>query len=303
MTTPAPRGLTRLRAALVLASLAPALVLAVSLTDPWWPGQLCVNWCAQAAFLLLPALVAFGRRPLVGGAILALMGIGLWPLWLAANEPRLSAPGAGQPSLRLACGNVAAKSPWHRAAVRALSAQDADLLVMVEVDDQDRQALKDDARWPHQWWTSGIAVLSRYPLAGRSTPHWDMLSCVVQWPSCPELRVIAIHTLKPMRPAWQRVRDHALADLTLELHGSPGPTVVLGDFNLTPADAVWRRLHAESGLSRPAAESATWPCALLGAGIAIDHILGRGVALTPTRAVWIWGSDHRGLAAELAPAQ
>jgi endonuclease/exonuclease/phosphatase (EEP) superfamily protein YafD len=64
---------------------------------------------------------------------------------------------------------------------------------------------------------------------------------------------------------------------------------------------MWRSFTAHTGLRRaPGPAPATWPAALGPCGIAIDHVLVRGAALSPVTAFTVPGSDHRGLRATVS---
>src|SRR4051812_28877995 len=96
----------RWRKALAWLSVGPALVILLSTTAPWWPGQLCANWSFHAALLLLPAVLVFGRRPLVGAALIALLALACVPWIRAAGEPRAPLPAPGAHAATVVTANV-----------------------------------------------------------------------------------------------------------------------------------------------------------------------------------------------------
>ncbi len=128
-----------------------------------------------------------------------------------------------------------------------------------------------------------------------------MILTHLQWSDGSELRILALHTLKPIAPSKQIVRDKQLRQLAEVVASDPEPTLVMGDFNMTVGDVRWRELRASSQLERPAREVASWPSSLGGFGIGIDQLLGRGIAIGAVQPVRLPGSDHRGITAEIGP--
>ncbi len=86
------KPITGWRLVLLLFSAIPAIGILLSLTDPWWIGQLCVNWTVQGALALLPVLLLMGRRLWVGAVVTPLLVIAVLPWLRAAMEPNLPAP-------------------------------------------------------------------------------------------------------------------------------------------------------------------------------------------------------------------
>jgi endonuclease/exonuclease/phosphatase (EEP) superfamily protein YafD len=285
------------RLALLIASAVPALGIVISLSDPWWPGQLCVNWSLHLALALLPALMLLGRRRALGGPLILLMVLG-WLPWLRAGlEPNLPAP-AGE-RIRVVSANVKAKSPLRTQAIAAAVATGADLVCLVEPLPRDRSLLADDPEWPYQYWSDGLTLLSKRPLLHPHALGFGIIGAHLQWSDGSTLRIIALHPLHPIYPSWQRERDKELRHLADFVLAEPGPTLVMGDLNTSAGCAAWRELHGSSGLERPAHETASWPSCFGWAGIGIDHLLGRGIAMGPTSPVWLPGSDHRAVTAEV----
>jgi len=287
---------------LLAASCIPAAMILSSLLAPWWPGSLWANWTVQAAFLLLPALMLLRHRGPWAALILVLMTIGV-ARWLSAGyEPRLSVPAATQPTVSLVSANVAGWNPW-RLAAEAKAGRDApDVLCLVEVEKSDRTHFVGDARWPYQYWIDGIALLSRLPLHEPRANNQYGLPVIEAGISLQgrALHLICVHTLSPTSPSRLRSRDRELVRLALLVTAQPGPTLIVGDFNLTVGDPSWRVFRAASGLSRPVSESATWPSLFGPFGITIDHVLGKQVAISPVDPIWLFGSDHRGIQAQVA---
>lgn len=295
-----------LRLALIAAGAVPAAGLALAALAPtgWFPAALAGHWAGHLAALSLPLWCAAGRRALVGGGLLVLAAAALWPHLRAAHAAEAPRPAA--PGRSAATANLLFHQDGQAAAVAAATATAADLLLLIETQPATREALRGDPRWPHQAWENprrvgGIGLLSRWPMRARATELADAVAIDARV-DAPEgsLRVIALHTWSPRdgrRVARNRRQLEELAGLAAT---EPGPLLVLGDLNATPATPGFAALR-EAGLQAPAGGGVrTWPAFLGPAGIAIDHILGRRIALGEARAVAIPGSDHRGVIARFA---
>ena len=278
-------------------------MILTSLLAPWWPGSLWSNWTVQAAVALLPALMLMRVRAVWAGFILLLMTIGVARWLVAGCEARLPVPLASQPTLSVVSANVADWNPW-RVAAELKAAQDApDLLCLVEAEKVDQKAFEHDARWPYQFWIDGIGLLSRLPLQGAKANNQCGLPVIeagIIMQGQP-LHLICVHTLSPTSPARLRTRDRELGRLASLVTAQRHATLMLGDFNLTVGDPSWRDFRTASGLLRSASETATWPSVFGPFGITIDHFLGKQVALSAIDPIWLFGSDHRGISAHLAP--
>lgn len=298
-TAGAPPRWRRLRAVVLGLSTVPALLILLAQLDPWFIGQLWVHWTVQAALLLLPALVLLRRHAVACAAILVLWALACWPWWLAAREPRLPLPTADALPLSVASANVAAWNPWRAQAIAAAMDAATDVVCLVEATHADRHRLADDPRFPYQAWSDAAAILSRHPFTRWHIAQDAIVCADLPWQG-QTLHLLALHTLSPTTPARMHGRNAELVHLASLVRAIDGPVLVMGDFNLTVGDHAWRQLSRSSGLERSAAEVATWPSVFGGAGIGIDHLLGRDLSLSPLRPVWLWGSDHRGIAATVA---
>jgi len=280
----------------------PAAIILISLLAPWWAGSVWSNWTVQATFLLLPALMLLRHRAPWAALLLTLMAIGCARWLVAAFEPRLGVPAVTQPTLSLVSANVAGWNPWRLAADEKAGRDGPDLLLLVEVGKADRAQFAGDARWPYQFWDDGLGLLSRLPLQQARSNNQNGLPVIeagigLQGRS---LHLICVHTLSPGSPSRLKNRDHELVRLAELVNAQPGPTLILGDFNLTVGDPSWPVFRNASGVMRPVSESATWPSVFGPFGITIDHVLGKQVAISAVDPIWLAGSDHRGIQARIA---
>jgi endonuclease/exonuclease/phosphatase (EEP) superfamily protein YafD len=275
-------------------------------------------WTAHATVAMLAAVAALVALGWGGGAIL--VGVPLaWALAVTLPAALPRAAGAGDATLRIFLANVEVGNPPTREAIDWLVATEADLLAIVECTEAWRIAIE-GAGWTHaiagtdETTPGGIGLFSRFPLAEAQVlvpPEgaFRRIDAIVETPEGP-VRVLAVHPVPPVRPAWTSMRNDELAALARTVRDSELPAIVVGDLNETPFGRSYRELVATGGLvsaRRVAGLAPTWPTRAFGfrvpawMGIPIDHALATG-EFTPTALVVgpDLGSDHRPLVAEFA---
>ena len=284
--------------------------LAVALAPLGWPFELFAHFRWQvAAGTAVLAAAAFGWRSGRRSTTLLLVAIALQAtplLWPTGAAPRLGRDCDG-PSLRVATVNLWYRSRDATHALAWLAAHPADVVVLQEVTTEWSDALSVTGDlYPHRATRPrqdpyGIGVLSRWPLvrvdyvdfAGDGLPSvvatLDVDGRLVQ--------VIGLHTTWPVLKKLQLARDRALTRAAALARESALPTVIAGDFNLTPYAPAFRRLEREAGMRdafaplwwRPTWRAALWPLAL-----PIDHVLlPRGACVQSATIGEDVGSDHR----------
>ncbi len=110
------------------------------------------------------------------------------------------------------------------------------------------------------------------------------------------MRLVVVHTSNPVRRSGLRSRDQLMADLAAELRGYDGPLIVAGDFNATPYTPAFAQFLHDAGLTTVRAYPGTYPQIAGDFGLAIDHVLVRGIRIVDIEALDAFGSDHRPLA-------
>ncbi len=114
-------------------------------------------------------------------------------------------------------------------------------------------------------------------------------------------RLVAAHTVSPGSARDAQARKMLLRSLG-ERVPSEGPYLVAVDFNATPWSPIFADLPGTRA-GNPARE-ATWPLAVPGIGLPIDHVLfGGGLRLTGYEVGPDIGSDHRPLFATFATVE
>jgi endonuclease/exonuclease/phosphatase (EEP) superfamily protein YafD len=105
------------------------------------------------------------------------------------------------------------------------------------------------------------------------------------------LRIIGTHPIVPIPGNLWRNRNAHLNGLAQDI--DQRPTLVIGDFNITPWSPVFRRFLQEGGLTRQPTDP-TWPTFLPATGfrIPIDHVLTRDVKVFSAETGEDTGADH-----------
>lgn len=240
-----------------------------------WLLDLAAHW----QWVFAPALtISTGLASLADrrwALLLPLLGLP----WLTASALLPATNGATQPAFTIASANVHMDNRDIGALARWLAQEKPDVLVVLEVTSIYAQGLQTLDAYPHRHIAAqdgpfGIALLSRHPLAHARTiqdadgiPHIDAR---LTWQGR-EIRVLAVHPMPPISPAFATSRDRQLA--AWARLAKVQPTLLAGDLNATPWSRAFNHLDA-LGLRRATGLAPTWPAALRGlSGIPIDHVL------------------------------
>ncbi len=273
-------------------------------------GQLWIAFDVFSQFTLQFAVVTLAfligclmpRGKLLSAAVVMVIGIlaiGVWP-HVASREPHvLGTVQAGERELKVASFNTL----WinqNAAAVKAeIDRLDADLITLIEMGPGKRAILgqlKD--RYPYQFDCYGVdycnfAVLSKLPFADtESRGKWAGPSFirVRLGPEAGGLTVFGVHTI---RFPHSQAQFREVTEIAKLIEHTPGPRLVMGDFNSTPFSRTLGVLEDSANLTR-LTNLPTWPAQAGLPQIAIDHIfVSSGIrALEAERIGEPAGSDH-----------
>jgi endonuclease/exonuclease/phosphatase (EEP) superfamily protein YafD len=297
---------------LALGGLCAATVLALA-APLGWPFELFTHFRAQyaGAALLLAVVLVLLRSPRAAAAASVMAVFHALPALqpTVADEPAAACGGAGFTAVtaNLNYGNRDA-----RAFLDWLGAHPADLVVVQELTRSWARELSAVPGYPHREFLVredpyGIGVLSRWPigslekrdLAGDGFPSLSGRIDVAGRP----LRFLALHTRWPVLPDLARARDRSLEAAAVLLRSQDGPSVALGDLNLSSYSPVFPRFLGEAGL-RDAANGAwwqpTWMAGFWPLALRIDHVLvSRDLCVERVEVGPAIGSDHRPVIARL----
>lgn len=273
-----------------------------------WALDLFSHFRAQYAVALLGCALGFFllRRKksaaaslLAGLVIIGTIGFSSRPL-----------PPPGRPVLKLISYNVQTANTRHEEILRFLENENADVLFLMEVNEDWVKALRPlEARYPFRIVSPrednfGIALFSKRPFQGE-VKEFGVYG--IPWADITlqdsGVRLTAIHTLPPSSEENSQLRDEQLFETASLLQGNPR-TILCGDFNLTPYSPGFSRLLRQSGLRSTAPPfSPTWSRHYPLFTIPIDHVLlSSDLTLSSRRIGPSLGSDHNALIVEIAEA-
>lgn len=323
-----PRLPVLLHGALVLLLGLPALML--TLARPWDTtvgavirlqafAPLGVPLYAVVVVLCLAGafLQAHGRRtPLLLGALMALIGLGVHLWWfspqLLGDRPEAA---EGARTLTVMTANLYANKGDPTQLVEEAARAQVDVLVVSEITEWALSRM-DDAGLaellPNRIGTPEGGVAGTMVFANERLGTPERLPTAFQgWRvEVGSLTMLAVHPVAPVDPTgpdqWREEHDAILTEAV-----ESGADIVAGDLNAAPDHAVLRALE-EAGF-RDSAElvnegwQPTWPANNAGViswlppVVRIDHVLvGSELTATASRTMEIDGTDHLAVVAELA---
>jgi endonuclease/exonuclease/phosphatase (EEP) superfamily protein YafD len=270
------------------------------------------RWYWLLAALVWFAVAPWRRSRLATGCLVAAAAANAWtllPYWM----PAAAGDAAGMGTLRLVSLNLLADNDDTGRTLGYLGQCDADVVVLLEVDDAWAEAVAKLApRYPHQVMHPrddrfGIAVLSRLPLARERIeplaegPPVVIVDLPVGRAGC---LLVAAHPPAPIAADWSARRDAQLAAIGDVAAAESRPVIVAGDLNATPWSHGFRQLVRLRGLSDSAVGrgvQATWNAHRWVPRIPIDHVVvSPEVRVMERRVGPDVGSDHLPIEATLA---
>lgn len=292
------------------------LAVVLSLGARWhWALELTTHFQVQYAIaLFIPLVLALWLRKKWTAVICAVaFGCVAWqvlPVYLPAE-----AAGEHGESVRFMLANVHTGNRDYQRLLEFVSAEEPDVIVLLEVDSQWLQGLAElEAEYPQKVLRPrsdnfGLAIYSKLTLEDVETRELadSQVPTVIAKVTIGDdrLTMIATHPLPPVGSLYANSRDQhlvALAQLANGLNVGT-PAIVLGDLNTTP----WSPRFADLLKSTTLRDSrqgfgihATWPLAGPLA-IPLDHVLVTpNVAVLDRRIGESIGSDHRPVLIDVA---
>lgn len=303
------------RGAAALAILIPILALNAAIASArwWWLGELAASFAWQA-----------GIASLIGAALLG--ALRAWPMAAIAFALGLVNAGPetsvafratptreGGPTLSVVGANLLQPNREYAAVERALAANDADVIALVELSLPMRAQLERTlTAWPHRFFspaepwdrdTWGLAVFSKRALSSPERVH--VFGCYA-----PAIRasvdvgaervdLCVVHVPRP-GDAWRVERRNESIDNLIAAAEFGATSLLIGDLNTAPTSPRWPRLLAQTGLcdSRVGfGRLPTWSFRYAGLrfSVPIDHLLvGARLGAIERSTFVIPGSDHDG---------
>ena len=284
--------------------------------------------------MLLSLLCASRRAGLVLLAPVLLLAVTYGPLFLPRTVPSIFRPSgqAGGATLRVMTANLLVSNDDRSAVTGLLLAERPDVVALQELSPAMAEHLGRElrAQYPYQLLESaespmGLGILSRYPIRrermGEGLPRTCFCQRVLVDVGTRTTTLVNVHPWPP-KVGYFRVgrlpiptsfapeqTKRGLEAAQEGLEGRTGSLIVLGDFNLSDRQPLYRELrrtlldaHAEAGwglgLSFPALNVEGLPTVSL---VRIDYILhDRSLTARSARTGRTPGSDHRHVVADLA---
>ena len=262
----------------------------------------------QLFVLAFIATVTFGVLKKYFGLVLALgtamaNAVSILPYYLVLQSPSLSFKRA---ELSVLLSNVLTRNTNKQALIELVRRVDPDLLVLLEIDEQWVQALREiEADYSENIIEAradnfGVAIYSKYPLTDSEVLTWGGAGL----PSIKtkllfdgnEVSIIATHPLPPIGKLPSLLRNDQLSAIAEHVSNFPGELIVLGDFNVTMWSSVMQQFEEKSELvnaRRGFGILPTWPSFMPLLLIPIDHcFVSSSIEVVEMRRERYVGSDH-----------
>lgn len=292
-------------------------VLYLALAGPWlglagevhWLLDLFSHFCWQQGLLSSAVVIgaAWQRQWLLLAVALATFSLNAW---LFASQAWRQSPAAGtdEKALQILSLNVLTANPDKARVLAYLTASEADLIFLMEVDAAWAAALEPlKLSHPHHHLLPrpdnfGLALFSRLPLhhlrvfqpaAGPPVVQAELVH------QGQKLVFLGAHPPPPIGGRLSALRDAQLAALAEWTAGQDQPVLLAGDLNATPWSRALRPLTAAGFSSLHPAWPPTWRAGSIFA-LPIDHaFVTAPLRLQRRRTGPDLGSDHRPLEIEV----
>ena len=310
-----PGGRALANAATFLALLSVTALLLGALGRWFWPFDLLAHARVHCAAVLFAAALVFAALRNWQSAAIALLAM------LLAAVPLLdylmparaaSVAAAAEPTLKALSFNIWFRNDDPNRLVEYLDASGADIVVLQEMSEDEGRALHAHlTAYPHAYLegagSSDTVLFSRWPIRDATVVPLaedavGALCATIEWRDR-QITVVGVHLHWPLGGTAAARRNAELAALAAIAQLDEAPLIVLGDFNITPWSAHFRRFVESSGLadcSLGHGLNPTWPSQALLFGIRIDHcFVSPQWRALDARVGPALGSDHRPLWVEL----
>lgn len=274
----------------------------------WWLDLFSHFRLQYAMLSAAAAMVAVWQRQwLLLAVALATFSLNAWLLACQA-WPHSPAAGTGEKALQIISLNVLAANPNKERVLAYLTASEADVFYLMEIDADWAAALEPLKRsHPHHQVLPrpdnfGLALFSRLPLHDLRVFQPAQGPPVVQAKLLHQGRSLVFLGAHPPPPIGARLaalRDNQLAALAEWTAGQDQPVLLAGDLNATPWSQALRPLTAAGFTSLHPAWPPTWRAGSIFA-LPIDHAyVTAPLTLRQRRTGPNLGSDHRPLEIEV----
>lgn len=219
--------------------------------------------------------------------------------------------------LRVLHANVLYSRNEYATTVAMLHRYQSDLYVLQEMTPQTIRLVTSQVRGDFPYWFACRSKQQVWTLVGSRTPfrvdqklarNQHIISLTTTVHGRP-VSFVTVHPHTPIIPAWFRERNKQLTEAARITRQNKRPTVLIGDFNISPFSPVYQTIFqpsaatGKSGIltaARQTKTQPTWPRFLPFMMIPIDHaFVNSGFKPLSFRTLTQPGSDHRALVVDL----
>ncbi|MCE2503342.1 MAG: endonuclease/exonuclease/phosphatase family protein [Chlorobi bacterium] len=275
-----------------------------------WIGTLCIQFRPYYALLLI--LIAIGSLQLRAwegfGTAMALAVVNLVDILPALSWRKSGEKGRGNMSIDLFFANINSTNLDADRISSQVPASDSSIAILIEVSPALNRALdallSDQFRFEcyhiYRGDQFGLKFMSKIePIDVIQHNDNELIGPILIAGfevGGKVLNIVVAHPPSPERPSWMKPRRDGLIRSAELLQGLEGEVILIGDFNATPWDPVFRDLLRTS-LLRDARKGfgyiATWPVHFPPLMIPLDHsLVSEGIVIEEFKRGRRIGSDH-----------
>lgn len=282
--------------------------VAGQLLGRWWPFELFSHFPVvyAVAALLLTVFWIWQRQRIfyLALGLLAYNGALVAPWRLARRPP------AAPADLRVLYANVLFKNENHGPILTMIRRERPDLCVIAEATPALYEAVRRHLpQYPYRSFSHAKSycynlVLSRTPFSRDSAALRDFRTVAIRTKiRGREIGLVTVHPRTPVKPDWFAWRNAQLRFAFGYARRQPIPTLLVGDFNVTPWSPVYRELTGTPGLTacrKGFGLQPTWVSPLPLVQLPLDHgFVTPGLRTTGFRTLPPGDSDHRPVVVEV----
>lgn len=239
--------------------------------------------------------------------VIGIVGIGMWPHLASRAGFAADADPAGTRGLQVASFNTLWVNDNADAVRTEIERLNADVITLIEMGPSKRRLLGELKQlYPYQAECyevdyCNLVILSKLPIVeSEARGRWDGPSFIRAklGPEAGGLTVWGVHTI---RFPHSQAQFRQVTEISKLIETTPGPKLVMGDFNATPFSRILGVLEARANLTR-LTYLPTWPSQAGLPQVAIDHIfVSPGLTLLQGPQIGeAAGSDHYPVTARIA---
>lgn len=261
-----------------------------------------LQYAIAALVMVTVALLGRKKKLLLGTGLVAAVNIAFFLPFLIATP---TAEAGSSMTLRLVSANILYGNQTPEKVVELIRETDPDIVVLVEMTSSHRRTMA--VLWDNYPYVvdnnGGNVILSRIPVESTEIDYvtFGRANVVMRLNlSGTSFTVMGVHTSTPLRKWKWEDRNGHLQEIAAFVQQEGQPTIVAGDFNISPFSPNFFALLRDSGLQNGRIGqgiNTTWPDnALAILRIPIDHFLATPeISVHDLQTGPYVGSDHRPL--------